>query len=62
MGNLSQIVPFSSNFSPISNQFHTFLLHFLECIYGNSHNSPFPSILPPLFHFLHFSKPLRLVS
>ena len=34
MGNLSQIVPFVSDFSPFSYQFHTFVLHFLDCIFG----------------------------
>ena len=45
MGNLPQIVPF---FSPISNQFYTFFLHFREGIFAFSHNS----VLPPIFpHF-----------
>ena len=49
-GILSQIVPFSSDFPPISNQFHTFFLHFRECIFGNFSQFPslphFPSFFP----------------
>ena len=69
MGNSSQTALFFSGFSPISNQFHTFCRHFLECIFGNfsqfpisPHFPPFPPILPLFFHFPHFPEPLRLVA
>ena len=76
MRNLSQIVPFFSDFSPISNQFHTFSVHFLECIFGNFSQlptfpipppipppspPPFPPMLPPFLRFPHFPEPLRLI-
>ena len=48
MRNLSQIVPFFSDFSPISNQFHTFSVHFLECIFGNFSQLPTFPIPPPI--------------
>ena len=56
MRKLSQIVPFFSDFSPISYQFHTFLYitqsaplaisHHSPIFAGYTHFSPFP--LPPL--------------
>ena len=56
MGNLSQIVPVFSDFSPVSYQFHTFLLHSPQCVFGNfpqlpkfPHFPPFPPFSPFLF-------------
>ena len=53
MGNLSQIVPFSSDFSPISDQFHTFFYTSLIVFLAISHNSPFPPIFPCFPPFSH---------
>ena len=40
--------PFFSDFSPVSNQFHTFPLHFPRCILGNfSQSPPIPPHSPP---------------
>ena len=48
IGNLSQIVPFVSNFSPVSHQFRTFFIQFPPCISGNFPQFPIsPPFLPP---------------
>ena len=71
MGNCPEVFSFFDDFFPISYQFHTFLLHFPECLFGNfsqftifPHFPPSPPPhfppFPPLSHFLHFSEPLRL--
>ena len=54
MGDLSQIVPFFSNFSPISYQLHAFFLRFLEGILAISQISPFPPFCHhfPIFHIV----------
>ena len=63
MTNLSQIVPFFSDFPPISYQFHTFFLHTPECIFGDFSQflillyfPPFPPLSPRFLRFpLHFT-------
>ena len=62
MWDLFQIGPVFSDFPPVSNQFHTVFLRFLECVLGNFSQYPIsphfpliPSIPPPHFpHFLGF--------
>ena len=44
--NLSQIVQFFSDYSPISYQFRTSFLHFLKCIFGNLTIPHFPPFCP----------------
>ena len=72
MGKLSKIVPFFSDFSPISSQFHAFFAHFPNGL-AISQTSPFPPISPqfpplfptfphsppfsPIFNFPHVPKP-----
>ena len=72
-GNWTKIVPFFSDFSPISCQLHTFFIHFPKWILAIFQYYPFSSISPhftpsppqfsafPLFfpHFPCFPKPLR---
>ena len=53
MGNLSQIVPFFSDFSPVSYQLHIFFYTPHNISLAISHTSPFPPLSPPL-------SPLRL--
>ena len=48
MGKLSQIVPFSSNFSVVSYQFHTCVIHVPKCTYGNFSQFPISSHFPPI--------------
>ena len=47
MGNLSQIVPFLSDFPPIAYDFHTFFLHFPLGIVGTFSHFPIPPVSPP---------------
>ena len=57
--------PFFANFSPISNQFHTFFSTFPRMYFWEFLMTQFPSfppILLPFFRFPHFSNPLRLVG
>ena len=52
-GKNGQFVPLFSDFTPISDQFHTFLLHSPQCIFGNLLQFPiipnFPPSPPPFF-------------
>ena len=57
---MSQIVPFFSDFSPVSYQFRTFFMYFSQGIFGNFPQFPIFPHFPPFFHFPYFSSPLRL--
>ena len=55
MGNFSQIVPFFSDFPPVSEQFHTFLTHFPQSFLWQSPTIPHCPPLSPIFpHFPPF--------
>ena len=64
MGNSSQIVPFFSDFPPVSCQFHTVFIHLPQCIFGrfpqfsiSPHFPPSPPISPHLYPFFSILPP-----
>ena len=69
MGKLSTTVPFSSNFSLISYQFHAYFIHFPKCTFGKFSQLPiflhFPPFAPPAPPFSTISPhfpPISLIS